>query len=276
MMLPDPYTPKQNYLLAALPPPDYERLLPALELLPLPLGFSLYEAGGPLNGVYFPTDSIVSLVYVMANGLPTEVAVTGNDGLVGIPLLMGGETTLNRAVVRNPGHAYHLGVAALKKELENGGPLLNLLLRYTQSLMTQIAQNAVCIRHHTVEQRLCRWLLMSFDLMQSGKLATTQAQIACMLGVRREIVTTAACNLQKDRMIHYSRGHITVLDRSKLEARVCECYAALKRETDRLTRKSLPRSSPAVRRPPLSHNPDSHMYLSVQTATAQRGIIPGK
>lgn len=275
-MLPEPYTPKQNYLLAALPPSDYERLLPALELLPLPLGFSLYEAGSPLNGVYFPTDSIVSLVYVMANGLPTEVAVTGNDGLVGIPLLMGGETTLNRAVVRNPGHAYHLGVAALKKELENSGPLLNLLLRYTQSLMTQIAQNAVCIRHHTVEQRLCRWLLMSFDLMRSDKLTTTQAQIACMLGVRREIVTTAACNLQKDGMIHYSRGRIAVLDRSKLEARVCECYAALKRETDRLTRKKLPRSSPTIRHPPLPHNPASHMYLSVQTANAQREIISGK
>lgn len=275
-MLSGSHTPKQNCLLAALPSSDYERLLPALELLPLPLGFGLYEAGSPLNGVYFPTDSIISLVYVMTNGLPTEVAVTGNDGLVGIPLLMGGETTPNRAVVRSAGHAYRLKVAVLKKELENGGPLTSLLLRYTQSLMTQIAQNAVCIRHHTVEQRLCRWLLMSFDLLQSAKLTTTQAQIACMLGVRREIVTTAACNLQKNGMIHYSRGHIAVLDRSKLEARVCECYAALKRETDRLTRKNLPRSSPAIRRPPLPHNPASHMYLNAQTANAQRRIIPGK
>lgn len=275
-MLHGPHTPKQNYLLAALPPLDYERLLPVLELLPLPLGFGLHEPGRPLNGVYFPTSSIVSLIYVTTNGLSTEIAVTGNDGLVGIPLLMGGETTPNRAVVRNAGHAYHLGAAALNQELESGGPLFNLLLRYTQSLMTQIAQNAVCIRHHTVEQRLCRWLLMSFDLMQSGKLATTQAQIACMLGVRREVVTTAACNLQKDGMIHYSRGHIAVLDRSKLETRVCECYSALKRETDRLIRKCLPRSSPVIRRPPLSQNPDSHMYLSVQTITAQRGIIPGK
>lgn len=251
-MLSVSYTPKQNYLLAALPSSDYERLLPALELLHLPLGFGVHEAGSMQSGVYFPTDSIVSLVYVMANGLPTEVAMIGNDGLVGISLFMGGETTLNRAVVRNAGYAYRLKVSALKKEIGNGGPFRNLLLLYTQSLMTQIAQNSACTRHHTIEQRLCRWLLMSFDLRTSDHLATTHAQIANMLGVRRELVTTTAGILQKDKLIRYSRGHITGLDRPKLEGRVCECYAAIKRETDRLIQQKTSDASLARKRLPLS------------------------
>jgi CRP-like cAMP-binding protein len=242
-MLSVSYTPKQNCLLAALPSSDYERLLPTLELLPLPLGLGIHEAGSTQSGVYFPTDSIISLVYVMANGLPTEVAMIGNDGLVGISLFMGGETAPNRAVVRNAGYAYRLEVSALKKEIGNGGPFRNLLLLYTQSLMTQIAQNSACTRHHTIEQRLCRWLLMSFDLLPSNQLMTTHAQIANMLGVRRELVTTTAGILQKDKLIRYSRGHITALDRPKLEMRVCECYAAIKREADRLIQQKSPDTS---------------------------------
>jgi len=228
------HTPSQNHLLAALPASDYERLLPELELVPLRLGSAVYESGGHLGYLYFPTDSIVSLLYVMENGASAEIAVTGNDGLVGIALFMGGESTPNRAVVQSAGYAYRLKAAVMKKEFERGGPLQHLLLRYTQALITQMAQTAVCNRHHSVEQQLCRWLLLSLDRLSSNELSMTQELIANMLGVRREGVTEAAGHLQAAGLIHYSRGHITVLDRPKLEKQVCECYAVVKREMERL------------------------------------------
>ena len=228
------HTPRQNHLLAALPTAEYERLLPHLELIPLPLGWAVYEAGAHQGYVYFPTTCIVSLLYVMEDGASAEIAVTGNDGLVGIALFMGGETTPSRAVVQSAGYGYRLMAAVLKREFERGGPLQNLLLRYTQALITQMAQTAVCNRHHAVEQQLCRWLLLSLDRLSSNELIMTQELIANMLGVRREGVTEAAGKLQKAGLIHYSRGRITVLDRPKLEARVCECYAVVKKETDRL------------------------------------------
>jgi CRP-like cAMP-binding protein len=228
------HTPKQNHLLAALPEADYEHLLPELELVTLPLGWAVYESGGHLGYLYFPTDSIVSLLYVMENGASAEIAITGNDGLVGIALFMGGESTPNRAVVQSAGYAYRLRAAVMKKEFERGGPLQHLLLRYTQALITQMAQTAVCNRHHSVEQQLCRWLLLSLDRLPTNELAMTQELIANMLGVRREGVTEAAGHLQAAGLIHYSRGHITVLDRPKLETQVCECYAVVKREMERL------------------------------------------
>jgi len=232
--MPTLHTPQQNHLLAALPPADYERLLPHLELVPLPLGWAVYEAGGHLGYVYFPTTSIVSLLYVLENGASAEIAVTGNDGLVGIALFMGGESTPSRAVVQSAGHAYRLKAAMLKSEFRQGGRLQYLALRYTQALITQMAQTAVCNRHHSVEQQLCRWLLLSLDRLPSNELVMTQELIANMLGVRREGVTEAAGKLQEDGLIQYSRGRITVLNRPKLEARVCECYAVVKRETERL------------------------------------------
>lgn len=275
-MLPNPYTPRQNHLLAALPPSDYERLRPALELLPLPLGWSVYEAGGTQSGVYFPTDSIISLVYVMASGVPTEVAMVGNDGLVGIPLFMGGRTTPNRAIVRSAGYAYRLAVDTLKKELDDSSSFRNLLLLYTQSFMTQIAQNSACTRHHNIEQRLCRWLLMSFDLMPTNQLTTTQEKIANMLGVRRELVTTTAGILQKDGLICYSRGHITALDRHKLELRACECYAVIRRETDRLTQQISPGTT-RIRQPlPNRRESVDRMFATVQTRTQQYGTLSNK
>jgi CRP-like cAMP-binding protein len=228
------HTPQQNHLLAALPRADYGRLLPHLELVPLPLGWVIYEADGHLGYVYFPTTSIVSLLYVLENGASAEIAVTGNDGLVGIALFMGGESTPSRAVVQSAGHAYRLKAATLKSEFRQGGQLQYLALRYTQALITQMAQTAVCNRHHSVEQQLCRWLLLSLDRLPSNELVMTQELIANMLGVRREGVTEAAGRLQEDGLIQYSRGRITVLDRPKLEARVCECYAVVKRETERL------------------------------------------
>ena len=210
------HTPRQNHLLAALAPASYERLLPHLQLLPLPLGWAVYEAGRKQGYVYFPTTSIVSLLYVMENGASAEIALTGNDGVVGIALFMGGETTPSRAVVQSAGYAYRLKAATLKKEFVQGGPLQHLLLRYTQALITQMAQTAVCNRHHSVEQQLCRWLLLSLDRLPSNKLAMTQELIANMLGVRREGVTEAAGRLQASRLIRYSRGHITILDRAGL------------------------------------------------------------
>ena len=228
------HTPKQNRLLAALPAHDYKRLLPHLEVVPLPLGWAVYEAGCRLDYVYFPTTSIVSLLYVMASGASAEIAVTGNDGLVGIAIFMGGETTPSRAVVQSAGYGYRLKADVLKAEFDRGGPLQHLALRYTQALITQMAQTAVCNRHHTVDQQLCRWLLLSLDRLPSNELSMTQELIANMLGVRREGVTEAAGKLQAANVIHYSRGRITVLDRSKLEARVCECYAVVKKEMDRL------------------------------------------
>jgi len=227
-------SPKLNRLLAALPSADYGRILPELEPVTLPLGMVLYESGGTLGYVYFPTDSIVSLLYVMEDGASAEIAVTGYEGLVGIALFMGGETTPSRAVVQSAGSGYRLKAALLKKEFDIGGALQHLALRYTQALITQMAQTAVCNRHHSVEQQLSRWLLLSLDRLPSNELSMTQDLIANMLGVRREGVTEAAGRLQKAGLIQYSRGHIVVLDRPKLEARVCECYAVVKKEYDRL------------------------------------------
>ncbi len=232
--MPSPHHPEQNHLLAALPVADYERLLPQLELIPLPLGLAVYESGRDQGYVYFPTTSIVSMLYVMEDGSSAEIAVVGNDGLVGIALFMGGETTSSRAVVQSAGFGYRLKAALLKKEFERGGELQHLLLRYTQALITQMAQTAVCNRHHSLEQQLCRWLLLSLDRLSSNELKMTQELIANMLGVRREGVTEAAGHLQKDGLIEYSRGQIKVLDRPALEARVCECYAVVKKEMDRL------------------------------------------
>ena len=228
------HSPRQNRLLAALPAADYERLLPDLELVPLPLGWAVYEAGGQLGYLYFPTSSIVSLLYVMEDGASAEIAVTGDDGLVGIALFMGGESTPSRAVVQSAGYGYRLKASILKREFALGGQLQHLALRYTQALITQMAQTAVCNRHHSVEQQLCRWLLLSLDRLPSNELTMTQELIANMLGVRREGVTEAAGRLQADGLLHYSRGHITVLDRPRLEKRVCECYAVVKKEMDRL------------------------------------------
>jgi CRP-like cAMP-binding protein len=228
-------SPRQNHLLAALPAAEYERLLPELELIPVELGLAIYEAGGPQGYVYFPVGgSIVSLLYVMEDGSSAEIAVVGDEGVVGIALFMGGESTPSRAVVQSAGQAYRLKAALLKAEFERGGPLQHLLLRYTQALITQMAQTAVCNRHHAVDQQLCRWLLLSLDRLPSNELTMTQELIANMLGVRREGVTEAAGKLQSAGIIEYSRGRIKVLDRPKLEASVCECYAVVKREYDRL------------------------------------------
>jgi CRP-like cAMP-binding protein len=239
--MPVPHTPTQNHLLATLPAADYERLLPDLELVPLPLGWAVYEAGGHSGHVYFPTTAIVSLLYVLENGASAEIAITGNDGLVGIALFMGGESTPSRAVVQSDGHGYRLKAATFKAEFKRGGHLQYLALRYTQALITQMAQTAVCNRHHSVEQQLCRWLLISLDRLMSNELVMTQELIANMLGVRREGVTEAAGKLQDDGLIQYSRGHIKVLDRPGLELRVCECYGVVRRETERLLRTGKPR-----------------------------------
>jgi CRP-like cAMP-binding protein len=228
------HSPKQNHLLAALPQVEYERLLPHLELAPMPLGEALYESGGRLNHVYFPTTSIVSLLYVMEDGASAEIAVVGNEGILGISLFMGGETTPSRAVVQSAGYGYRLKAQLLKQEFNRAGPVMHLLLRYTQALITQMAQTAVCNRHHTVEQQLCRWLLLSLDRLASEELSMTQELIANMLGVRREGVTEAAGKLQRAGLISYSRGRITVLNRPGLEKEVCECYAVVKKEFDRL------------------------------------------
>jgi len=227
-------SPRQNHLLAALPAADFEPLLSRLELVPLPLGWAIYEAGDTQGYVYFPTTSIVSLLYVMEDGSSAEIAVVGHEGVVGIALFMGGETTPSRAVVQSAGYGYRLRASMLKAEFGRGGDLQHLLLRYTQALITQMAQTAVCNRHHSVDQQLCRWLLLSMDRLPSNELNMTQELIANMLGVRREGVTEAAHKLQAAGLIKYSRGKITVLDRPRLEARVCECYAVVKREYDRL------------------------------------------
>jgi len=228
------HAPKQNLLLAALPAPEFERLAPQLELVPMLLGESLYESGTRLHHVYFPTTSIVSMLYVLEDGSSAEIAVVGREGILGISLFMGGETTPSRAVVQSAGHGYRLKAALLKREFNRAGPVLHLLLRYTQALITQMAQTAVCNRHHSVEQQLCRWLLLSLDRLSSNRLVMTQELIANMLGVRREGVTEAAGKLQDAGLIRYSRGRIEVLDRTALEARSCECYAVVKRESDRL------------------------------------------
>ena len=226
--------PKDNRLLASLPDADYQVLASHLELMAMPLGLSVYESGDAQGFVYFPADSIVSLLYVLANGASTEIAVTGNEGLVGISLFMGGESTPSRAVVQSAGRGYRVRGTLLKKLFESSGDVQHLLLRFTQALITQMTQTAVCNRHHAVDQQLCRWLLLMLDRLSSNEVLMTQELIANMLGVRREGVTEAAGKLQADGLIEYSRGRITVPDRQPLEARVCECYAVVKKEYDRL------------------------------------------
>jgi CRP-like cAMP-binding protein len=228
------HDPKSNHLLAALPAVDRERLAPHLTLVELPLGHVVYESGDQLRSVYFPTNSIISLLYVMEDGASAEIAIVGNEGVVGIAIFMGGETTPSRAIVQSAGYGYSLSAAILKQEFVRGGSLQHLLLRYTQALITQMAQTAVCNRHHSIDQQLCRWLLLSIDRLPSNDLTMTQELIANMLGVRRSGVTEAALKLQAAGLIRYSHGHIAVLDRVGLEQRVCECYAVVKREFERL------------------------------------------
>ena len=226
--------PNQNHLLAALPEAEFERIAPHLEQVAMPLGHVLYESSGQLQHVYFPATAIVSVHYVMENGASSEIAGVGNEGVLGVSLFMGGNTTPSRAIVQTAGHGYLLKTRVLKEEFDRGGLLQHLLLRYTQALITQISQTAVCNRHHAVEQQLCRWLLLTLDRLPSNELTMTQELIASMLGVRREGITEAAGHLQQAGCIHYRRGHISVLDRAGLEARVCECYAVVKKEHDRL------------------------------------------
>lgn len=232
--MPDAPSPTENHLLAALPQEVRDRLFPFLDLIPMPLGKVIYESGHALRHVYFPTDSIISLLYVMESGASAEISVVGNEGLVGVAVFMGGESTPSRAIVQSAGSAFRLPGQRLKDEFNRHGDLLQLMLRYTQSLITQMAQTAVCNRHHTVDQQLCRWLLLSLDRLSGNHLTMTQELIANMLGVRREGVTEAAGKLQKLGVIEYRRGHITVLDRPALEQLSCECYAVVKAETDRL------------------------------------------
>jgi CRP-like cAMP-binding protein len=227
-------SPLENQLLASLPSAVLGRLEPLLELVSMRLGEALYESGSQMSHVYFPTTSIVSLLYVMENGSSAEIAVVGNEGVVGVALFMGGETTPSRGIVQSAGHAYRLQGRDLKQEFTRAAELQHVLLRYTQALLTQMAQTAVCNRHHSLDQQLCRWLLLSFDRLPVNELIVTQELIASLLGVRREGVTEAAGKLQKAGLIRYNRGHISVIDRPGLEARSCECYAVLKKEFDRL------------------------------------------
>ncbi len=234
------HEPEKNRILGALSAAERERVFPHLQLVPMPLGRVLYESGDVLRHVYFPTDSIVSLLYVLEDGASAEISVVGNDGLIGVALFMGGETTPSRAIVQSAGHAYRLMGQLLKEEFHRSGAMQLLLLKYTQALITQMAQTAVCNRHHSVDQQLCRWLLLSLDRLNSNRLTMTQELIANMLGVRREGVTDAAGKLQKLGVIRYARGQITVLDRPKLEQLCCECYGVVKKETDRLLLISMP------------------------------------
>ncbi len=233
-MIPTSIGPRNNLLLAALPDEEWQRWLPQLELVVMPLGQVLYESGATLSHVYFPTTAIVSLLYVMENGASAEIAVVGNEGIVGISLFMGGESTSSRAVVQSAGNGLRLKAQMIKNEFNRAGPVLHLLLRYTQALITQMAQTAVCNRHHSLDQQLCRWLLLSLDRLQDNELVMTQELIANMLGVRREGVTEGALKLQQGGLIRYARGRISVLDRPGLEKRTCECYAVVKKEYDRL------------------------------------------
>ena len=225
--------PKANHLLAALPESEWRRWSPQLEQVDLPLGQVLYESGGSLSHVYFPTTAIVSLLYVLENGASAEIAVVGNEGIVGISLFMGGESTPSRAVAQSAGQGFRLESSVIKQEF-NRAPVLHLLLRYTQALITQMSQTAVCNRHHSLDQQLCRWLLLSMDRLKGDELVMTQELIANMLGVRREGVTESALKLQRAGLINYVRGRIKVLDRGGLEKRTCECYAVVKKEYDRL------------------------------------------
>ena len=228
------HSPNQNHLVAALPTEEYERLVPNLELVAMPLGSILYESGGQLQHVYFPTTSIVSLHYVMESGASAEIAGVGNEGVLGISLFMGGNTTPSRAVVQTGGHGYRLRANLMMQEFNRAGPMMRLMLRYTQALITQMSQTAVCNRHHSVEQQLCRWLLLTLDRVPTNELTMTQELIATMLGVRREGITEAAGKLQRAGFISHRRGHITVINRSGLEKHVCECYGVVKKEYHRL------------------------------------------
>ena len=232
--MPPVHSPNQNHLLAALPAADFERLVAHLELVPLPLGEILYEPGARMRHVYFPTTSIVSLHYVMESGASAETAGVGNEGIVGVSLFMGGDSTPSSAVVQTAGHAYRLESRLLKDEFGRGGPLQSLLLRYTQALITQMTQTAACNRHHSIEQQLCRWLLLTLDRVSSRELTMTQELVASMLGVRRGGITEAAGNLQRAGVVKLRRGHISVVNRSGLEIRACECYAVVKKELSRL------------------------------------------
>jgi CRP-like cAMP-binding protein len=233
-MMPVNHSPNQNHLLAALPNEEFERIAAHLELVPMPIGEVLYDPGEQLRHAYFPTTSIVSLHYVMESGASAETAGVGNEGVVGISLFMGGNTTPSSAVVQTAGHAYRIAGRLLAQEFNRSGLLHGLLLRYTQALMTHMSQTAVCNRHHSVEQQLCRWLLLTLDRLPSNDLIMTQELVANMLGVRRESVTEAAGNLQQAGFISYRRGHISVLDRKGLETRVCECYGVVRKELVRL------------------------------------------
>ncbi len=225
---------QKNQLLAVLPEAELERWLPQLEWVEMPLGLVLYESGGTLGYVYFPTSAIVSLLYVMEDGASAEIAVVGNEGIVGISLFMGGESTSSRAVIQSAGRGFRLRGKTMKEEFNRAGPVLHLLLRYTQALITQMSQTAVCNRHHSLDQQLCRWLLLSLDRLAGNEIVMTQELIANMLGVRREGVTEGALKLQRAGLIRYARGRITVLDREGLESRTCECYAVVKHEYERL------------------------------------------
>jgi len=225
---------RNNRLLAVLPEADRTRFAPHLEAVDLPLGKVLYESGSPVTHVYFPTTSIVSLLYMMEDGASAEIAVVGDEGIVGISIFMGGESTPYHAVVQSAGRGFRMKASLLMQEFNRAGPTLHLLLRYTQALITQMSQTAVCNRHHSIDQQLCRWLLLSLDRLQSNELVMTQDLIANMLGVRPEGVTEAASRLQDAGLITYRRGHIKVLDRPGLERRTCECYAVVKKEYDRL------------------------------------------
>jgi len=225
---------KKNDLLAALPDAELQRWLPQIEPIDLPLGYVLYESGETMSHVYFPSSAIVSLLYVLENGASAEIAVVGNEGIVGISLFMGGGSSPNRAVIQSAGEGFRLNAKALQEEFQRAGPVLHLLLRYTQALIAQMSQTAVCNRHHSLDQQLCRWLLLSLDRLPGDELVMTQQLISNMLGVRREGVTEAAMNLQAAGLIRYARGRITVLDRFALEKRSCECYSVVKKEYDRL------------------------------------------
>ena len=229
-----PLDPRANGLLRALPDADWARWEPHLERVGMSLGQVIYESGRSLSHVYFPIDAIVSLLYVMGNGDSAEIAVVGHEGIVGIALFMGGESTPSRAIVQSAGRAFRMSASVIKEEFDRSGSVMHLLLRYTQALITQMAQTAVCNRHHSVDQQLCRWLLLSLDRLRGNQLVMTQDLIANMLGVRREGVTEAAIKLQKSGLISYARGHITMLDRAGLEKRTCECYSVVRKEYDRL------------------------------------------
>jgi len=241
--MPSVPSPKQNHLLAALPTAEFDRLAAHLQWVPMQLGEILYEPGEQLQYAYFPTTAIVSLHYIIESGASAEIAGVGNEGVVGISLFMGGDTTPSSAVVQTAGYAYRLERHLLRREFDRCGPLLRLLLRYTQALITEMTQTAVCNRHHSIEQQLCRWLLVTLDRIPSGQLVMTQELVASMLGVRREGVTEAAGNLQRAGFIRYRRGHIAVLDRTGLESRSCECYGVVKSEFDRLLA-DIPRGDP--------------------------------